>query len=57
MKELTDYGVGIKPLESIYDTSEIANPAINEDSFAVAAMENDKKYVYNISWTNLNAPF
>ncbi|MFM1564606.1 S8 family serine peptidase [Helcococcus ovis] len=48
------YGVGIKPLESVYDTSEIANPAVDENSFAVASMENDKKYVYKIQWFDLN---
>lgn len=33
-----------------YDTGLVANPAINEDTFAVASLENIEKRVYAISW-------
>lgn len=33
-----------------YDTGLVANPAINQDTLAVASMENSKKRVYAITW-------
>ena len=41
---------GVKPLEGNYDTALIANPALDEDSFAVASMDNLKKYSRSIGW-------
>ena len=40
---------GVKPLADNYDTALIANPALNEDSFAVASMDNKMKYSYSVS--------
>lgn len=40
----------VKSLKENYDTGVVANPAINEDSFAVASMENSVKYVNSLSW-------
>ena len=41
---------GVKPLEGNYDTALIANPALDEDSFAVASMDNLTKYSRSIGW-------
>ena len=41
---------GVKPLEGNYDTALIANPALDEDSFALASMDNLKKYSRSIGW-------
>lgn len=41
---------GVKPLEGNFDTALIANPALDEGSFAVASMENLKKYSRAIGW-------
>lgn len=46
---------GVKPLQENYDTGLIANPALTEDSIAVAAIENLKKHVYAIEWKNLSS--
>ncbi len=43
---------GVKPLAGNYDTGLIANPALDEDSFAVASMDNLKKYSRSIGWTD-----
>ena len=45
---------GVKPLEGNYDTALIANPALDEDSFAVASMDNLKKYSRSIGWKDEN---
>ena len=41
---------GVKPLEGNFDTALIANPALDEGSFAVASMDNLKKYSRAIGW-------
>lgn len=41
---------GVKPLAENYDTALISNPALNEDSIAVASMENLKKQAYQLCW-------
>lgn len=41
---------GVKPLAGNYDTALIANPALDEGSFAVASMDNLKRYSNSISW-------
>ena len=41
---------GVKPLEGNFDTALIANPALDEGSFAVASMDNLKKYSRSIGW-------
>ena len=41
---------GVKPLENNYDTALIANPALNEGSFAVASMDNLRRYSRLIGW-------
>lgn len=43
-----------KALRENYDTSLIANPAVNEDSIAVASMENSKRQTYAVRWTDRN---
>lgn len=43
---------GVKPLEGNYDTALIANPALDEDSFAVASMDNLTKYSRSIGWVD-----
>lgn len=40
----------VKSIKENYDTGLVANPAINENSFAVASMENTVKYINSISW-------
>lgn len=47
-----NYGAiyGPESREENYDTGLVANPAINQDTFAVASMENLKKAVYAITW-------
>ena len=45
---------GVKPLEGNYDTALIANPALDEDSFAVASMDKLKKYSRSIGWKDEN---
>lgn len=45
---------GVKPLEGNYDTALIANPALDEDSFAVASMDNLTKYSRSIGWKDEN---
>lgn len=41
---------GVKPLEGNFDTALIANPALDEGSFAVASMDNLRKYSRAIGW-------
>ena len=45
---------GVKPLEGNFDTALIANPALDEGSFAVASMDNLKKYSRAIGWKEKN---
>lgn len=47
----------VKSLKENYDTGVVANPAINEDSFAVASMENSVKYVNSLSWNLLKRKY
>ncbi|MDO4788531.1 MAG: S8 family serine peptidase [Johnsonella sp.] len=50
---ITDGNIyGVKPLEENYDTALIANPALNEETIAVASMENLKQNAYIIKWTD-----
>ena len=45
----------VKAIEKIYDTAEIANPALSSDSFAVASLESAQKFIYKISWMDFEA--
>ena len=48
---ITDGNVyGVKPLEGNFDTALIANPALDEGSFAAASMDNLRKYSRLIGW-------
>lgn len=50
---ITDGNIyGIRPLEENYDTALIANPALNEETIAVASMENFKQNAHIIKWTD-----
>ena len=48
---------GVKALAENYDTALIANPALDEDTFAVASMDNTMKYSRSISWIEEGNPF
>ncbi len=45
---------GVKPLVENYDTAELASPAVHEDGFAVASVENKTQKVNIVRWMKDN---